>query len=159
VLVEMGNPRSEGVLAATWDFPALRELWESSDTPVRHKLPLAQAGQLLAPLYAKLQALPGVLSLAQLTATGEPGGESAADAVALDDLPVVGSVTTRWPLVQKPRPEGDAGGEVTLVEVVEVEALDQEFAVEDDDQAASRPGLEDETDEMDIVGRSGEGRT
>ena len=104
VLVEMGSVRSEGVVSAEWDFAALRELWESSDTPVRSQLPLQQAGQVLAQLYAKLQALPRVLEPAQLV--GQPasalpveqerlGDEAVQD---LDDLVVIGSVTSRWPL-------------------------------------------------------------
>ena len=69
VLVEMGNHRSEGVLTAEWDFVALRQLWESSDTPVRQQLPLAQAGRILAQLYARLQSLPKVAEPALLPVT------------------------------------------------------------------------------------------
>jgi predicted amidohydrolase len=38
VLVESANFRSESVMAAVWDFPALANLWETSDTPVRSRL-------------------------------------------------------------------------------------------------------------------------
>lgn len=101
VLVEMGNLRSEGVLAAQWDFVALRQLWESSETPVRRQLPVQQAGQLLAELYSRLQTLPKVAQLDQL-----PDVENETETVAkpkllstqnLDDLVVIATVTQRWP--------------------------------------------------------------
>ena len=101
VLVEMGNLRSEGVLAAQWDFAELRDLWETSETPVRRQLPLQQAGQMLAQLYARLQTLPKVADLNQLT-VGEVN-ESLGDkrkglpSQSLDDLVVIASVTQRWP--------------------------------------------------------------
>jgi predicted amidohydrolase len=105
VLVEMGNLRSEGVLAAEWDFAALRELWENSETPVRRQLPLQQAGQVLAQLYARLQVLPKVAQLEQLTGESGEDDESArggvdelAPAQSLDDLVVIATVTQRWPL-------------------------------------------------------------
>lgn len=101
VLVEMGNLRSEGVLAAQWDFAALRELWETSETPVRRQLPLQQAGQMLAQLYARLQALPKVATLEQLTVSGASGGGSTKRELlstqSLDDLTVIATVTQRWP--------------------------------------------------------------
>ncbi len=71
VLVEMGNQRSEGVLTAEWDFQALRDLWESSDTPVRQQVPPMQVKQLMATLYARLQAADHSL----LTAEDDPGDQ------------------------------------------------------------------------------------
>ena len=65
VLVEMGNFTSEGVLTAEWNFVALKDLWEKSDTPVRQQLPLKQASQMLIGLYKRLQSLPRL-------ETGEP---------------------------------------------------------------------------------------
>jgi predicted amidohydrolase len=101
VLVEMGNLRSEGVLAAEWNFAALRELWETSETPVRRQLPLQQAGQILAQLYARLQSLPKVAQLEQLTAGESPSVRDAKQASSppqsLDDLVVIATVTQRWP--------------------------------------------------------------
>lgn len=164
VLVEMGSLRSEGVLAATWDFAALRELWETSDTPVRQQLPLQQAGQVLAQLYARLQALPGVVDLSAAGALSP----AAVSVLSLDDLPVIGAVSQRWPLSDG-REEGapaaldqgvfesssgapvadvavdigmDIGAEVTGVEVTGVEGV------------AVAP-VEDETDEMDAVDEAG----
>ncbi|MEI2421472.1 hypothetical protein V6O07_14455, partial [Arthrospira platensis SPKY2] len=106
VLVEMTNARSEGVLTAIWDFPELRSLWETSDTPVRSQTPLEQVGPMLAKLYQKLRRLPGSSNrqplLADLT---QPDMEAeAADPPirSLDDLPVMASVTARWPLDRSP---------------------------------------------------------
>jgi hypothetical protein len=128
VLVEMGNLRSEGVLAAQWDFAALRELWESSETPVRRQLPLQQAGQMLAQLYARLQALPKVATLEQLTVSGASGGGSTKRELlptqSLDDLTVIATVTQRWP---------------PLLETPE-ELLDVPVVEDEDDFLISRPG-------------------
>lgn len=52
VMVEIGSPLAEGVITAEWDYPALIELWDESDTPLRRQLPLTQAGPTLANLYA-----------------------------------------------------------------------------------------------------------
>jgi hypothetical protein len=169
VLVEMGNLRSEGVLAAQWDFASLRELWETSETPVRQQLPLQQAGQFLAQLYARLQTLPKVANLEQL-----PGGDEVS-AVAkralgapqsLDDLMVIATVTQRWPL-QLNGPEASTHSPI----------LEDDFLIKTDDfvaanteQDASDPQAlppqpvggsengEDETDEMDAVIGSDRGR-
>jgi hypothetical protein len=101
VLVEMGNLRSEGVLAAQWDFVALRDLWETSETPVRRQLPLQQAGQFLSHLYARLQALPKVAELDQLPDVVAPPMPSrrgeAGMLQSLDDLVVIAAVTQPWP--------------------------------------------------------------
>ncbi len=161
LLVEMTNYRSESVLTALWDFPALEELWETSDTPLR-RLPLEQAGRLLGELYQKLQQLPSpqeMLAVDQLTAAGPsddlpemPENDPVAEVVgaqhALDELPVLASVTSRWPLGQEGE-EADAldstlnGGE----------AVPEEFlaAAANPPQEAT-PGIhEDETQEMDAL--------
>lgn len=106
VLVEMGNARSEGVLAANWDFVALRRLWEESDTPVRQQLP--QASQLLARLYERLNQLPRPMNYQALPEIEQTPmefetaqGARFADLPpvrSLDDLPVINAVTARWPL-------------------------------------------------------------
>ena len=109
VLVEMGNQASEGVVTAEWDFAALKHLWETSETPLRRDLPLPQVNKLLAALYEQFRGMPRL-------ADGEPAEDTLAltdsartDPVAmsqsnvpptlsLDDLPVIASVTGRWPL-------------------------------------------------------------
>lgn len=163
VLVEMGNQRSEGVLAAPWDFPALRELWDTSDTPLRSRLPLAQAGQALAQLYAQLQSLPRIITPAQLASGSEPESGPAIRrnlhaAADLEDLPVISSITNRWPL------SGGLSGEKDFLVVEDVgnnpffidfdEASPQAQHMDDmADELVELPS-EDETDEMDIVAKS-----
>ncbi len=115
VLVEMGNLQSEGVLTAEWDFAALKQLWATSETPVRQALPLAQAGKMLAALYQRLQNLPrleadtpddAVTSAAAAPDGADTPTQSPATAagiqdeplLTLDELPVLASVTSRWPL-------------------------------------------------------------
>jgi len=105
VLVEMSNVRSESVLAAVWDFPALADLWETSDTPMRSRLPMEKAGAALAQLYQKMQQLPRMSDLPALAAPPS-------SAHSMDELPVLSSVTARWPLEETlagddgPRDEG-----------------------------------------------------
>ncbi len=147
VLVEMGNHRSEGVLAAEWDFVALKALWESSDTPIRNQLP--QASQALAQLYQRLQSLPRSMDeMALLPAESNPLAAlpgPAEEAHSLDELPVLASVTARWPL-DMAHAAGDAddlGHETILADVIGGE-----------DEADPVPSLRDEadeTDEMDVI--------
>lgn len=178
VLVEMGNLRSEGVLAAQWDFTALRELWETSETPVRQQLPLQQAGQLLAQLYARLQTLPKVASLEQLPGDAVDANVGSKRALlpaqSLDDLVVIATVTQRWPpqLVAPEGPpdaaflEGDedfvfpasavTGDEVNLIgngshiaNPTLFTGDDGPHAASDDDPARARRAAKDGEDETD----------
>lgn len=111
VLVEMGNQVSEGVVTAEWDFVALKNLWETSETPLRRDLPLPQVNKLLAALYEQLRGMPRLADgepledPQALLAAQDPNPNEAAPAEAnlppllsLDDLPVIASVTGRWPL-------------------------------------------------------------
>ncbi|MBK8050109.1 MAG: hypothetical protein IPK16_25210 [Anaerolineales bacterium] len=103
VLVEMGNTTSEGVITAEWDYVALRELWDKSDTPLRRTLPGSQASKMLASIYERLYTAPRLSdgSPAQpdvLAATGVVA--AATPMISLDDLPVIASITSRWPLTR-----------------------------------------------------------
>lgn len=163
VLVEMGNARSEGVLAAPWDFVALRELWENSDTPVRQQLPLQQAGKILAQLYSRMQALPSqtdpdVLTVSQRSPTPAPLDDASMSFQTLDDLIVLGSVKSTWP----PAIDFEAQSQV--------EASSAGTSADDDDgQPAAATEIngglddpqisyDDETDEMDAVSDRDPGR-
>jgi predicted amidohydrolase len=158
VLVEMGNMRSEGVLAAEWDFAALKKLWETSDTPVRKQLPLVQAGQVLSRLYERLKSLPRTFDPALLTETeNEQGGLSgqqspfAAEPLHLDELPVVGVVTRRWSKQDEAQPP--ACSPLDMAALPENLAHDWQFAAAPE-AAESGPPLhaaDDETDEMDAL--------
>ena len=111
ILVEASNSRTESVLSAVWDFEALAELWETSDTPVRSHLPLEAVGPVLAQLYTKMNQLPaGPEALLAAPDIQEPEiregpGDSeerisvprkTKSILSLDDLPVVASVTSYW---------------------------------------------------------------
>jgi len=103
VLVEMGSASSEGVLSADWNYLALRQLWEVSDTPIRRDVPFKQINRVIASLYARLQYAPDLLEETTL------GDESMADdrlltagkpILRLDELPVTSTITRRWPPIK-----------------------------------------------------------
>ncbi len=111
ILVEASNSRTESVLSAVWDFEALAELWETSDTPVRSHLPLDAVGPALAQLYKKMNQLPEgpeALLAAPEIQEPEPRERLVAEEeriavlkrtksiLSLDDLPVLASVTSYW---------------------------------------------------------------
>lgn len=117
ILVESSNYRSESVLSAVWEFEALAELWETSDTPVRSRLPLDAVGPALAQLYRKMNQLPeGSDALLAAPEQQEPETKEepenqeepevleervtmpkrTSSILSLDDLPVLASVTTYW---------------------------------------------------------------
>ena len=56
-MVEVGSPLAEGVITAEWDYPALHELWQESDAPLRREMPLLQAGPILATVYGSALSL------------------------------------------------------------------------------------------------------
>ncbi|MEM7134884.1 MAG: nitrilase-related carbon-nitrogen hydrolase [Chloroflexota bacterium] len=106
IMVEMGNQRSEGVITAEWDFAELRELWHSSETPIR-QLPTDEKIQpLLGQLYERLQNLPFYRSQDELLELPEQssfnGSTLEAVTLTLDELPVVSSISSRWPLPELP---------------------------------------------------------
>lgn len=158
VLVEMGSPRSEGVLAAEWDFRALRQLWEQSDTPLRRELPLAQAGQILAQLYERLRALPSgeAIALPGLNMDDErdaPAGQLPLTdkSFSLDELPVIGVVTRRWSSTGVGPLMDDAPLDLSELP----ERLAAPSALTDPRRAVAEAGHEhsadEETDEMDAL--------
>jgi hypothetical protein len=116
VLVEMGNQTSEGVLSAEWDFVALKDLWETGDMPLRREITGNQGGKMLATLYARLQNTPRLADGAPVepAAAGQAGRIPALQPlIALDELPVIASVTSRWPL------HSEMNGDVPAQETVE----------------------------------------
>lgn len=151
VLVEMGTVRAEGVLAAPWEYPALRRLWETSETPLRRHLPMQQAGQVLAQLYARLQGLPAP----------QDGSDTVDDPALsvllrraprrLEDLEVIGSVTHSWPLPIRRREDGaDSHALPTPTNDVSLApaAATVQSAFGQDREPVT---VEDETDEMDAI--------
>jgi predicted amidohydrolase len=149
VLVEMGNLRSEGVLAAEWNFAALRDLWETSETPVRQQLPLQQAGQVLAQLYARLQTLPKLAEPAQQSLVDGASHTAIskreiAPAQSLDELVIIASATQRWPpIVELPAEP------INFTPVAELMEIDDEIFVTALDDFAHEEVPEDiHVDEM-----------
>jgi predicted amidohydrolase len=123
ILVEMSNVRSESVLAAVWDFPALQELWENSETPVRSAASLEQMAPMLADLYQQINRLPKgpePLVLPRPKQSGDP------DVISLDALPVLASVTSRWPLAltHDNGAHQDIGIDESIEDVVDTDARD-----------------------------------
>lgn len=51
VMVEVGSPLAEAVITAEWDYGALVELWDQSETPLRRDMPMLQTGAILASVY------------------------------------------------------------------------------------------------------------
>ncbi len=153
VLVEMGNQVSEGVLTAEWDFIALKNLWETSETPLRRNLPLPQINKLLAALYEQVREMPRL-------ADGEPASDEVETSVpmvaastvpptiSLDDLPVIASVTGRWPLHSVAI--GNVPAQETINEWTPPTMGGQEPAVVPLHPTASID-FEEETDEMDAL--------
>jgi len=163
VLVEMGGPHSEGVVVAEWDFAALKQLWESSDTPVRRTLSTTQIGNVLGQIYARLQSLPLVAEPRLLEASDVDAADAASETVlALDDLTVLASITSRWPPAVASTPgAGNAvsAGPVELgADEVDLQPLDRDVVnslagslTAPDHGAARTVDEEGETDEMDSV--------
>ncbi|MEZ4868729.1 MAG: nitrilase-related carbon-nitrogen hydrolase [Caldilineaceae bacterium] len=162
VLAEMSNPYSEGVLSANWNFKALHELWEISDTPVRKELPFKQIGAAIANLYARLQNTGANEELADLVEQ-EPQDEADTQLLTtkdhllrLDDLPVYSTITRRWPPAKldyrsvelaSPPEMTDFLQEMPPHTALDTGASDQEH------MGGSRPPslAEDETEEMDAL--------
>ena len=150
MLVESANFRSESVMAAVWDFPALANLWETSDTPVRSRLPMEKAGAALAQLYQQMQQLPRMADLPALAAPASP------PALSLDDLPVLASVTARWPLEPT---QSDMDGADDDDDLRDEGSRDFLHAAHNSaDEAGVIPGGDDETQEMDVLPEPGEDR-
>ncbi len=77
VMVEVGSPLAEAVITAEWDYGALVELWEQSDTPLRRDMPMLQTGAILANVYASGVPLAEAERL-MLTAPAKPALEDTA---------------------------------------------------------------------------------
>lgn len=65
VLVEMGTDAAEGLITAEWSFPALHDLWERDETPLRATMPVRTLGATLSAIYAR------GLTIEQATRIGE----------------------------------------------------------------------------------------
>lgn len=151
VLVEMGNFSSEGVLTAEWDFAELRTLWEKSDAHLRHQFNASQASQILATIYRQLQSTPRLEDQSGVVGSDASVGQLVATRplIALDDLPIIASITSRWP----PRPVSGDGG-LPVEESVTWGVVGAAQSVSSD----ADPRYEEETDEMDALNDAGRAR-
>ena len=152
VLVEMGNFTSEGVLTAEWNFADLRALWEKNDARLRHQLNASQASQILATIYRQLQGASRLEDQGSavggdaLAKTPAVKAQAPKTVMTLDDLPVIASITSRWP----PYPvTGDDG--LPVEESVAWSAIDATAGA----PPAADPRCEEETDEMDALDDAG----
>jgi predicted amidohydrolase len=146
VLVEMGTVNSEGILTAEWDFAELRALWEKSELRTRDQLNASQASQLLTAIYRQLQAMPRIEAHDAMEESGDAGATIAqahkALTISLDDLPVIASVTSRWPphsALHVDAPPTEETVLWTAPDLLDAAAAD------------SQVRYEDETDEMDAL--------
>lgn len=163
VLVEMGSPRSEGVLSASWKLASLKEVWGMSEPPIRKEFPLKQLGTVIANLYARLQAKSaGDSQTAPSVANAQDEAKtqfvSPREVVLyLDDLPITNTITRRWPLAKLEYPAA-----TRTESTVEMPLLFQSPLVQSSAQAVEviRPEpenftlssiAEDETEEMDAL--------
>lgn len=142
VLVEMGGARSEGVVAAEWDFAALRDLWESSDTPIRRTLTSVEVANAMGEIYARLQQPPALPQRTLIAPSVEIAPESHHGELAtLDDLQVVDSYRQDWPPESSERDFADLADTGQWPD----QSAGTDCAVDDD-----------ETDEYDSVTKSAE---
>lgn len=171
VLVEMGSSQADGVVTAEWNFPALRKAWEESETPLRKNRSDDQVHTLLAALYTQLRALPQPTD-SELIALAEDEEELANAAntmesdelLTLDQLPVVASITSTWPLRRvvlaevdddvEERAEANGSLESALTDTLyppPVEEITWSPRDYNDAPGGAPIRRDDETDEMDAV--------
>lgn len=175
ILVETSNIRSESVLTAVWDFPALADLWETSDTPTRSRLPMEVVGPALAQLYRKMRQMPkGSDALLSAPVDQEPETglrpEHAEEkktlttavkpTLSLDDLPVLASVESflpsstplkganLWPIVEPDSDEAEEE-EDEASESTDLQAVVEIASGEDPEE---QPGAEREGSAKSIAG-------
>lgn len=98
IMVEMGNQSSEGVITGEWNFAELRDLWQNSETPLRQKMSDEESQPLMGQLYDRLKQLPMFQTQNQASVQPQtvPSGENVT--LTLDELPIVNSISSRWPL-------------------------------------------------------------
>ncbi len=85
VMTELGSAQAEGVVTAEWDFPALHNLWETSETPVRKQMPLEQVA-LLAQVYGRELTLEASAALPTSTPAPNEATEESAPPPATKSL-------------------------------------------------------------------------
>lgn len=155
ILVEMSNMRSESVLSAVWDFPALQSLWETTDAPIRSLTSMQQMAPMLAALYQQLNRLPKHEDAPALVDHAHASNGSV-PLRSLDDLPVLASVTARWPLSahhHETALHGDLSADDPQLEIPQNEDEPNAFlrSARAHPDAGKPVQVEEETQEMDAL--------
>ncbi|HRW50791.1 MAG TPA: hypothetical protein P5333_24905, partial [Caldilinea sp.] len=113
---------------------------------VRNQMNASQASQMLAALYRQLQSLPRLEDQGEAQPAGAGASNGSAHAkpalLTLDDLPVIASVTSRWP------PRAADEGDIPLHEAVNWTITSP---AADSTGSTPDPRYEEETDEMDAL--------
>lgn len=165
VLVEMGGEQAEGIVTAEWDGSTLRALWQVLPEEVRPSVS-DQVAETIAALYIQVREAAAIASVQESRGVGagftaEKTGTvasqhsaagrkaAAADGEPLHDLaelPVLGSVISRWPLE-----ENDAAEAIAVTEAVT--DWPPARTAEDEDEGVIQSSIrrDDETDEMEAV--------
>jgi predicted amidohydrolase len=108
VMTELGSAQAEGVITAELDYPALRELWSATETPLRREMPLEQVG-LLAQVYGRALTLDASQQLPPV----------AEDAVTEADAPLLAAEEMTLPQDENPEDASqDESGEENVLSLV-----------------------------------------
>jgi predicted amidohydrolase len=108
VMTELGSAQAEGVITAEWDYPALRELWSATETPLRREMPLEQVG-LLAQVYGRALTLDASQQLPPVVE----------DAVTEADAPLLAAEEMTLPQDENPEDASqDESGEENVLSLV-----------------------------------------
>ncbi|MCP4167159.1 MAG: hypothetical protein GY759_14910 [Chloroflexi bacterium] len=157
VMVEVGSPLAEGVITAEWDYPALEELWQESDTPLRREMPLLQAGPILASVYGR--ALPlaeneqlmieaAILAEAQLLDDDEilPFEQDIEDAPAEGDAVTESESDYSGQMQEEPGTSEDV--DASFDEATDTASVDDNELIPDEIEGVIPPSPEPEAEEL-----------
>ncbi len=157
VMVEVGSPLAEGVITAEWDYPALEELWQESDTPLRREMPLLQAGPILASVYGR--ALPlaeneqlmieaAILAEAQLLDDDEilPFEQDIEDAPAEEDVATESESEYSGQVQEDASISEDVDD--SIVEATDTATIDDDELISDEIESVIPPSPEPEAEEL-----------
>lgn len=175
VLVEMGGAQAEGIVTAEWDGNALRALWQVLPEEVRPG-DAAHSAEAIAALYLRARETPALpvappdhpstltgvspvtvspaAASAEAAASQSSAGGKQAQAVDLEplhdlaELPVLGSVISRWPLEVN-----EVSDSMAVTEAVTDWSPARAVEAEGESESPSTIRRDDETDEMEAVPR------
>lgn len=151
LFIEIVENSSEGVITAELDFGALQQLHKISNRPTISPLSSEDTKQLLLSIEEQMmQPLPPNFDVIAEPTEPEPSPESevephqeATEMFTLDDLPIVASISARWPLMP-------------LIELIEPVIFEEYSGTTDtvavpQRRAQTLDDSDDETEEMDVL--------